>query len=41
MDQVQEGKAPFNGLPKDAADVQVFPNMPNPLMSCGKIVKKP
>ena len=40
MDQVQEGKASFDGLPKDAADVQIFPNMPNLLISCGKIVKK-
>ena len=39
MDQVQEGKAPFDGIPEDAADVQIFPNMPNLLMSCGKIVK--
>ena len=38
MDQVQEGKASFNGLPEDAADVQIFLNMPNPLMSYGKIV---
>ena len=40
MDQVQEGIAPFNRLPKDAVDVQIFPIMPNLLMSCGKIVKK-
>ena len=40
MAQVEEGTAPFNKLPKDAADVQIFPNMPNPLMSAGKIVKK-
>ena len=26
-------------MPEKAADVQIFPNMPNPLMSCGKIVK--
>ena len=38
--QVEEGSAPFNKLPGDAADVQIFPNMPNPLMSAGKIVKK-
>ena len=40
MDQVQERKAPFDGLPKNAADVQIFPNMPNLLISCGKIAKK-
>ena len=40
MAQVEEGSAPFNKLPGDAADVQIFPNMPNPLMSAGKIVKK-
>ena len=40
MDQVEEGTAPFNGLTKDAADVQIFPHMPNPLVSCGKIVKQ-
>ena len=40
MDQVEEGKAPFDGLPENAADVQIFPHMPNPLVSCGKIVKK-
>ena len=40
MNQVQEEKASFNGLPEDAVVVQIFPNMPNPLMSCGKIVKK-
>ena len=39
MDQVQEGKASFDGLPKDTTDVEIFSNMPNPLMSCGKIVK--
>ena len=38
--QVEEGSAPFNKLPEDAADVQIFPIMPNPLMSAGKIVKK-
>ena len=40
MDQVQEGTALFNKLPEEAADVQIFLIMPNPLMSCGKIVKK-
>ena len=40
MGQVEEGKAPFDGLPEDEADVQIFPHMPNPLVSCGKIVKK-
>ena len=40
MDQVQEGIAPFNNLPQDAVDLQIFPHMPNPFMSCGKIVKK-
>ena len=40
MDQVQERKAPFDGLLEDAADVQIFLNISNPLMCCGKIVKK-
>ena len=40
MDQVKEGTAPFDGLTKDAADVQIFPHMLNPLASCGKIVKQ-
>ena len=40
MAQVEEGSAQFNKLPQDAADVQIFPNMPTPLMSAGKIVKK-
>ena len=40
MDQVQKEKAPFDGSLEDAADVQISPNIPNPLMSCGKIVKK-
>ena len=40
MGQVEEGIAPFDRLPKDAVDVQIFPHMPNPLVSCGKIVKK-
>ena len=38
--QVDEGVAPFHRLPQDAADVQIFPHMPNPLVSCGIIVKK-
>ena len=38
--QVEEGSAPFNKLPGDPADVQIFPIMPNLLMSAGKIVKK-
>ena len=38
--QAEEGSAPFIKLPQDAADVQIFPIMPNPLMSAGKIVKK-
>ena len=40
MAQVKEGSPPFNKLLQDAADVQIFPNMPNALMSAGKIVKK-
>ena len=40
MKQVEQGVATFDKLPQDAADVQIFPHMPNPLMSCGKIVKK-
>ena len=27
--QIQEGKAPFDGLPKEAADVHIFPHIPN------------
>ena len=33
-------KIPFDGLPENTVDVQIFPNMPNPLMNCHKIVKK-
>ena len=40
MGQVEEGIALFDKLPKDAADVHIFPHMPNPLVSCGKSVKK-
>ena len=40
MEQVEQGVAPFDKLPQDAADVQIFPHMPNPLMSCGIILKK-
>ena len=40
MAQMEAGLAPLNKLPQDAADVQIFPNMPNPLISAGKIVKK-
>ena len=40
MDQVEEGKAPFDGLSANVMDVQIFPHMPNPLVSCGRIVKK-
>ena len=40
MAQVEQGVAPFNKLPQDAADVQIFPHMPNSFMSAGKIVKK-
>ena len=40
MAQVEQGVTPFNKLTPDAGDVQIFPNMPNPLMSAGKIVKK-
>ena len=40
MGQVEEGIAPFDRLPKDAVVVQIFPKMPNPFVSCGKIVKK-
>ena len=36
MAQVEQGVVPFNKLPPDAAYVQIFPNMPNPLMSAGK-----
>ena len=38
--QVEEGQAPFDGLPASAADVQIFQHMPNALVSCGKIVKQ-
>ena len=34
MGQVEEGIASFDRFPKDAADVQIFPHMPNPLVSC-------
>ena len=40
MTQVEEGSAPFNKLPQEAADVQIFPNMLNSLISAWKIVKK-
>ena len=40
MEQVEEGIAPFDGLLEDTVDVQIFPHMPNPLVSCRKIVKK-
>ena len=40
MNQVEEGKAPFDGMPADAADVEIFQHMPNPLCSAGKIVKQ-
>ena len=40
MDQVQEETAPFDRLPEDVVDIQIFLIMANPLMSCGKIVKK-
>ena len=33
-------RIPFDKLPQDAADVQIFSHMPNPLMSCRKIEKK-
>ena len=29
IDQVQKSKAPFDQLPIEAADVQIFPHMPN------------
>ena len=40
MNQVKEGQAPFDGLPANTADVQIFQHMPNALVSCGKIVKQ-
>ena len=36
MDQIQEGKTSFNRLPEEAVDVQIFPQLLNALMSCGK-----
>ena len=33
--QIAEGKAPFNRIPTTAAAVQIFPNMPNALISGG------
>ena len=30
INQIQEGKAPFDRLPEEAADVHIFPNIPNP-----------
>ena len=38
--QVEEGLALFNKLPEDAADVQIFPIIPNPLMSAEKKFKE-
>ena len=32
MDEVQEGKVPFNRLPEDAAAIKIFPNIP-PILS--------
>ena len=40
MGQVEEGVASFDKLPQDAADVQILPHMPNPLVSCRTIVRK-
>ena len=40
MAQVEQSVAPFNKLPQDAVDVQIFSHMPNPFMSAGRIVKK-
>ena len=40
MNQVEEGKVPFNGMPAAAADVEIFQHMPNALCSAGKIVKQ-
>ena len=39
MEQVEEGIAPLDRLPKDIVDVQIFPHMPNPLVSCGNSQK--
>ena len=40
MDQIEEGRAPFERLPNDALDVQIFWYMPNALISGGKLVKE-
>ena len=39
IDQIAEGKAQFNKIPTTAADVQIFLNMPNALISGGKLVR--
>ena len=39
INQIAEGKAPFNRILTTATDVQTFPNMPNALISGGKLVK--
>ena len=39
IDQVEEGKTPLARLMEGAVEVNIFPHMPNALMSCGKIFK--
>ena len=38
MDQIESGELPFDA-PQGATDVQIFDNMPNPLIGAGKFVK--
>ena len=33
VSQIEEGLAPFDKLPQGSADVQIFPSMPNTLIS--------
>ena len=40
MAQVEQDVAPFNKLPQNTADVQIFPHMPNSLVECRKNSKK-
>ena len=39
MDQIAIGTLPFDKLPKQASDVQVFDSMNSPLLSAGKLVQ--
>ena len=39
MTQIEEGELPFDNIPEEAKDVQLFENMHSPLLSGGKFVK--